>query len=569
MPSIRTILVLAVITALFLLFARWAWWPSRALPGNRIRHQALRSHLRLHPGRGHATVFELWWHWGKWSVLRKSRRARPDLSYWKRLRHPSWHSVFVGRGHYRHALRILAELHVLIMSPPRKGKTLWLAKMILRYPGPAVATSVKEDVFRFTSGMRERVGPIEVFNPEEIGGIPSTFALDPVYGCQNKMTAARRAVALTGAVDTSKMKDGDFFRDKATSILTGLMHAAALLGGNMLTVASWAFTGTGRAEERLQTGGDHEMAAVVHELHNSPAEKTAATFQMVLTQILGFLMYPELARCVLPERGMGFDIRQFIRSNGTLYMIADADNDVSPLAPLFAMILSEIKYEAAAIGQATGRGRLRKPFGFFLDEVANICPVPLDKWLSHVGGLGIQIFSVVHGEAQLRKRWGDNGAQMIMDASDVKLFLPGITDDKTLEKASKICDKVSFNQKEQGPDKERRYYTEHEVMTPGMIRALHDRSALCIRANRSPVLVHLPRVIRDPDYLWARSRGHDVADVQAVMARRQLAAGQLAASASPGAADVITTLEDGQPVPAGSGDPGNGHKASYPWDGGA
>src|SRR5258708_17475197 len=153
---------------------------------------------------------------------------------------------------------------------------------------------------------------------------------------------------------------------------------------------------------------------------------------------------------------------------------------------------------------------------------------------------------------------------MIMDASDVKLFLPGITDDKTLEKASKICDKVSFKQKEQGHDKERRYYTEHEVMTPGMIRALHDRSALCIRANRSPVLIHIPRVIRDPDYLWARLRGHDVADVQAVMARRQLAAEQLAASASPGAADVITTLQDGQPVPAGNGHPSNGHRHVYP-----
>src|SRR5258708_14269828 len=103
-------------------------------------------------------------------------------------------------------------------------------------------------------------------------------------------------------------------------------------------------------------------------------------------------------------------------------------------------------------------------------------------------------------------------------------------------------------------------------MTAGMIRALHGRSALCIRANRSPVLIHLPRVIRDPDYLWARLRGHDVADVQAVMARRQLAAEQLAASASAGAADVITTLQDGQPVPPGNSPPGNGPSRVYPRD---
>jgi type IV secretion system protein VirD4 len=553
MPGIKTLLILAVLLLLFLLFARWAWWPQRHLPGNRVRHMNLRSHLRLHPGRGFATVFELWWHWGKWSVLRKSKRMRPDLSWWERLRHPSWHSVFIGRGHWRHALRILAELHVLIMSPPRKGKTLWLAKMILRYPGPVVATSVKEDVFRYTSGIRSKQGPVEVFDPEEIGGIPSTFAIDPVYGCQNKLVAARRAAALVGAVDTSKMKDGDWFRDKATAILASLMHIGAILGADMRMVAAWAFSGTAEAEEMLRQRGDREMASVVHELHNSPAEKTAATFQMVLSQILGFLMFPELARCVLPERGLGFDIRQFIRSSGTLYMIADADNEVSPLAPLFAMILSEIKHEATAMGQQYGHGRLRRPFGWFLDEVVNICPVPLDKWLSHVGGLGVQIFSVVHGEAQLRQRWGDNGAQIIWDTSDVKLLLPGITDDKTLDKASKVLGKVSLRSP-QLKGQEHRYTSEYDVIEPGMIRALHDRLALCIRGNRAPVLVHLPRVIRSPDYLRARLRGNDIAHIAAIREVPQ---------ALPETVVLVPEVEDGQPQPVTAG---NGHKAAYPWD---
>jgi len=552
MPGVMTLLVLVILLMLVLLFARWAWWPQRHLPGNRVRYMNLRSHLRLHPGRGFATVAELWWHWGKWSVLRKSRRMRPDLSWWQRLHHPNWHSVFIGRGHYRHALRIVAELHTLIMSPPRKGKTLWLAKLLLRYPGPAISTSVKEDVFRYTSGIRSTKGPIEVFDPEGIGGVPSTFAIDPVYGCQNKLVAARRAIALVESVDTAKMKDGDWFRQKATSILAGLMHAGALMGADMRMVAAWAFTSTAEAEEMLRQRGDREMASVVHELHNSPAEKTAATFQMVLSQILGFLMFPELARCVLPAAGLGFDIRQFIRSSGTLYMIADADNEVSPLAPLFAMILSEIKHEATAMGQQYGHGRLRKPFGWFLDEVVNICPVPLDKWLSHVGGLGVQIFSVVHGEAQLRQRWGDNGAQTIWDTSDVKLLLPGITDDKTLERASKVLGKVSL-QSPQRKGQEHKYTSEYDVIEPGMIRALHDRLALCIRGNRAPVLVHLPRVIRSPDYLWARLRGHDIAQVAGIRALAQVQHQVLV---------TVPGLEDDQPQPVTAG---NGHKPAYPW----
>jgi TraM recognition site of TraD and TraG len=47
-----------------------------------------------------------------------------------------------------------------------------------------------------------------------------------------------------------------------------------------------------------------------------------------------------------------------------------------------------------------------------------------------VGGKGIQLIAVVHGEAQLAERWGDHGRQVVLDTSSVKVFLPGITKDR-------------------------------------------------------------------------------------------------------------------------------------------
>jgi len=38
-----------------------------------------------------------------------------------------------------------------------------------------------------------------------------------------------------------------------------------------------------------------------------------------------------------------------------------------------------------------------------LDEVTQICPVPLPHWLSDSGRKGIQVVAVVHGEAQLTR----------------------------------------------------------------------------------------------------------------------------------------------------------------------
>jgi len=46
-----------------------------------------------------------------------------------------------------------------------------------------------------------------------------------------------------------------------------------------------------------------------------------------------------------------------------------------------------------------------------LDEVTQICPVPLPFWLSDSGGKGIQVIALVHGEAQLAERWGSTAAR--------------------------------------------------------------------------------------------------------------------------------------------------------------
>ena len=69
------------------------------------------------------------------------------------------------------------------MAPPRTFKTAFLADVILRYPGPVIATTTKADVYGLTAAVRARRGPVHVFNPQHIGGVPSTFRWSPVDGC--------------------------------------------------------------------------------------------------------------------------------------------------------------------------------------------------------------------------------------------------------------------------------------------------------------------------------------------------------------------------------------------------
>ena len=150
--------LLSVIVLVVAAMAKWAFLPTRHLPCNRVRYMRIRLHLRLHPGKGFAHVFSLWLRWGRLAALRRSGRIRPSLPLLYRFLDARQHAVFLGRAHYRHGLRVPLEEHLLVMAPPRTYKTAFLADVILRYPGPVIATTTKPDVYALTAAVRAGLG---------------------------------------------------------------------------------------------------------------------------------------------------------------------------------------------------------------------------------------------------------------------------------------------------------------------------------------------------------------------------------------------------------------------------
>jgi hypothetical protein len=98
---------------------------------------------------------------------------------------------------------------------------------------------------------------------------------------------------------------------------------------------------------------------------------------------------------------------------------------------------------------------------------------------------------VVHGAAQLRSRWGRDGARAILDTCGTKVFLPGLSDPETLEMASKLSGTMAARERGQEHD------TRHPVMTEDMIRQLPVRRdgtgyAFILRGGLSPVIGRPP-----------------------------------------------------------------------------
>jgi type IV secretion system protein VirD4 len=550
------------VAGVLLIAVKWAFLqgiPYRRLPRHRVRHLRLRLLLRLHPGPGHATMLELWLRWGRFAVFRRSGRARRSLSFWQRAAGPaSEYSVLMGRAHYRHALRLPLEEHAVVKSPPRGGKTGWLASVILRYPGPALSTTTKHDVFELTSGVRARRGPVHVFNPQGVGGVPSTFRWNPLDGCQDPATAIRRADAFASSVSQRGVEDATFWSAKASDYLRAYFHAAALARLDLRHVARWV-TGAGAtdAEDILNSlaGPNQQWAAQLAELRGE-ANKTAQTIRMTMSRALAFLADPTLAASVLPAPGPSLHLEEFLRQAGTLYLIAESRGEDSPVAPLFTCLASELHYTAGLLGSRMPGGRLDPPLLMALDEVTQICPVPVPSWLADSGGKGIQIITVAHGEAQLRSRWGHDGARVIMDTSGAKIWLPGISDTATLNAASTLCGSAAVRERGQ------HHHSRHPVMTPEMIRQLPPGRALVIRGGYSPVIVRLPMCWKDSLYRTASRTGKATATLAPVPEGTALPPTFSGAEA---AGTFDSEFDPDTLIPAGTINGAN-PDVRYPWD---
>ena len=307
-PVVAGLLALAVVLPGVWHTVRWCLWPGRRLPRNRIRSMRVRARLGLRPGPGHATGYECWWRWGRFAAYRRSRQARPSLPVWVRYFRLSEHSYQVGRAYRSHPLYMPSEENAVFLGPPRSRKSGPLARIVLRWQGPVLSTSTKPDVFRRTSGVRSRRGPVYAIAPQA-RGLASSCGWDPVPGCQDPAVATRRADAFADAIEQKGVEQGDWFGRMAGEFLRALFCAAALMGGDLQTVAAWA-TGLEitAAQEVLRRAGRDRFAQDLEAMRGE-ARKTIETIQLSMRSAFAFLGDPQLAACVLPAEGYALDIR--------------------------------------------------------------------------------------------------------------------------------------------------------------------------------------------------------------------------------------------------------------------
>ena len=451
---------------------------------DRLKRMRHRTRFYLHPGPGFASHREITLHLGRMAAIWHGRRCRRDLPGWARLILPARHyAVRQGRGPGFRRIFTHGEDQVAVIAPPRIGKTGYLADRVYGHPGACVALTTRHDIWEHTSGKRAALGPVQVFNPENVGNVRSTFRVDIVADCIDPVAAQRTAAALTGPVDAGT--DNAMWQGLAMAALAGLLHAAAVLGEDMSAVWRWA----NRIDEHQVREAMGRPGASPDRIASALAiqrdSKTADSIRVILGDSLAWVASPHLRGMVSGPGLAGFDAAGWIESCGTIYFISSGAD--SSAEPLFRAVIEKIYRECRLAGSRTPYGRIPNPVLFALDEVTQTAAVPLGQWLATAAGDGIQICFVCHTPAQLRARYGRDEADAIWQLAAVKVILGGNSDPDLAEGLAKVTGYTS------GDHPEPKIPADYLRQLPGL-------RAVVIAKERSAVTVKIRPIWKRPSH---------------------------------------------------------------------
>ena len=330
-----------------------------------------------------------------------------------------------------------ARHSVLVLGPTQSGKTSAMAiPAILDWPGPVIATSVKDDLARVTLRARRRRGQVWVFDPTAGSGLDPLASWSPLSTCEDWASAQKMASWLVDATPArTGMADAAFWYAAAAKQLAPLLLAAARGGYTMADVVRWTNSSDlSEPGQVLHVYGEVDAALALSACENRD-DRIRSSVSTTLETVLAPFEDPEVARWTSATDIL---LSEAVSSEASLFLCGPS-HEQARVQGLFAALVSAAV--AAATARAASLARpLDPPLLVVLDEAANIAPVrDLDTIASTGAGLGIQLVTVCQDLSQLGARYGQDRARTIVNNHRAKLLLSGVSDLSTLDLISGLA----------------------------------------------------------------------------------------------------------------------------------
>jgi type IV secretion system protein VirD4 len=432
------------------------------------------------------------------SLMKRAIHLRPSLT------NPQPADVGYRLGRSR-GITVWASVEdsVLIIGPPRSGKGAHIViNAILDAPGPVVATSTRPDNLTTTLLARQRSGPVAVFDPQQLAaGVPAGLRWSPIRGCEDPLTAMIRAAGLAAGTGLAAggVDGGGFWEAKTRTALQSLLHAAALDHRSPAELFRWTLDPAAAHDAvsillstpAAATGWGDSLQAM---LESDP--RTRDSIWQGVSLSLGALADPRVLNVVSPSEAEEFDPEAFLRSNGTLYLLATGAGSNNSAA-LVSAFVEDLVETARRLAARSPGARLDPPLLLALDEIGNLAPLPsLPNLMAEGGGSGITTMPVLQSLSQARTKWSDNATGAIWDSSIVKIVLGGTSNSRDLQDLSTLIGERdeatdSSTVGDRGSRSSQRSIRRVPIMPPDTIRTLPFGTALIMLRAAPPLLARL------------------------------------------------------------------------------
>lgn len=440
---------------------------------------------------------------------------------------------------------------VAVVGPQRSGKTVNVISGILEWDGPAILSTVRDDLLKETFARRSAVGTCFVFDPLETLELPKgavRVGWSPLDVAGTVSGAMEAASFLLEAAPLEGTTNANYFSKKGEALLWPILFAAAIGDRTMANVVQWLAIQDGTQVEKDPAGNERPggeirkiLRAAMAKGSSSPLSRQAGH---AMSQFDGFWkldprtrsdIYSTSQTLVQPwedplvsyasatgsnegQVGPPINLKALLTGRNTLYVVQPLKS-TQRFAVVFGGLLgSLVKDQAYEVAHRYG-----KPLPDLLVVIDEAGNTPL-QWLPSVAstcsGIGVLLVTVWQSKAQIDAIY-QKQADPLLTNHGSKIFFAGVSDESTLRYVSYLGGEEEVHMRSSNADvhlsSARRSIgdstTQRKLLPAELLRQVLPGEGLLIHGTLPPAHIKSRRYWEDSHLVHlAKGEGEDMAD---------------------------------------------------------
>ena len=433
--------------------------------------------------------------------------------------------IVVGCQGNTTALVDTGDVHVLMIGAAGVGKTAFWLYPCIEYACASgmsfLSVDTKGDVMRNYGNIAKdygyHVSVVDLRNPTRSNGnnllhlvnkYMDLYQANPdqlVYKakCEKYAKIIAKTIILSG-MDASSFGQNAYFYDAAEGLLTATILLVAEFCApekrhivsvfkiiQELLAPSPGKKGKNQFQQLMELlPNDHKAKWFAGAALNTAEQSMASVMSTALSRLNGFLD-SELEQILCFETEL--DAERFCNEKSAFFVVMPEENPNTFF--MVSLIIQQLYREILAVADENG-GKLNNRCVFYCDEFGTIPKIEsAEMMFSAARSRRLQIVPIIQSFSQLDKNYGKEGAEIIVDNTQITLFggfAPNSSSAETLSKAlgSRTVMSGSISRGKDNPSQSLQM-VERALMTPDELKAMPKGEFIVMKTGVHPMKVHL------------------------------------------------------------------------------